>query len=223
MSTPEHARTHVHDRLLASNQILSDNASAAVNELIAAFNSRAKYFADSFIKKIKEGNKKALAELAQGAIPPTLMDLRPFVNKCISTGVHEAYVVVLNDGKQFALRDLSMRVTEWALTAEKALMESDPMLADKLMSIVQWNAKTAFEVTFTSAMNELTELKKKKQRTGDFEHYRKWIIAPLLQSVAEIKKIQPPSNALIGYGKRIPLSQALIMAEALESEFRKLL
>jgi hypothetical protein len=106
--------------------------------------------------------------------------------------------------------------------AEKALMASDPKLADKLMSPAQWNAKSAFEVTFTSAMNEVKEIKKTKLVSGSLGHYTKWVITPLKKAMEQVNALNPPANALIGYGERISLADAMKIAEGLPDELHKL-
>ena len=131
-----------------------------VQTFVTVYNSRASFFAESFLKKVKERNRKALAELLKHPLPPTMMDLRqPFLS-VLRAPLADDHLFKMADGKNYSFKDLKIYVPEWALLAEKALMESDPALADKLMSPIQWNAKSAFEVTFTSAMNELKEIRK---------------------------------------------------------------
>jgi hypothetical protein len=91
------------------------------------------------------------------------------------------------------------------------------------MSAVQWNAKAAFEVTFVSAVNDLRNIKKARQTDGSYDHYKKWIIHPLQKAMEQVKAVNPPGNSLIGYGDRIPLSEAMTIAENLPDEFRKVL
>src|SRR5262245_20615111 len=122
-----------------------------VNNFIKLYDARAIFFDDAFVKKVKEGNRKALAELLRHRLPPTQMDLRQEFAKCLRVNIPDAYVFRMKDGKRYAFQDLKKLVPDWASLAEKALMASDPALADKLMSPVQWNAKSAFEVTFANA------------------------------------------------------------------------
>jgi hypothetical protein len=121
------------------------------------------------------------------------------------------------------MQELKQLVPEWSSIAEKALIESDPALADKLMSREQWNARSAFEVTFASAMNELREIKKMKQAPASFAHYLKWTINPLEKAIEHVKSVNTPGNSLIGYGNRISLSEAIATAEKLKEEFQKVL
>jgi hypothetical protein len=193
----------------------------AVQTFIETYNARSAFFADEFIKKVREKNRKALAELLRHPLPPTMMDLRqPFMH-VLRLPISDDQIFKTSDGRNYTLKNLKELVPQWCLIAEKALMESDPALADKLMSPIQWNAKSAFEVTFTTAMNELKEIKKTKV-VSSFEHYTKWTISPLKRAIEQVKAAQPPENALIGYGDKIPLREATVIAETLENEFKKI-
>lgn len=192
-----------------------------VQAFIAEYNSRASFFSDAFIKKVKDRSRKALTELLKYPLPPTMMDLRQPFMSVLRVDVPEDLPFVMADGKQYLCKELKTIVPEWALIAERALMESDPALADKLMSPIQWNAKSAFEVTFTTAMNEIKEIKKSKVVTS-FDHYTKWTISPLKKAIEQVKIARPPENALIGYGNKIPLREAVAIAEGVEKEFKKL-
>jgi hypothetical protein len=215
----EHHHAHPEKKLSSMHQ---PEAQLAVDDFVKLYNSRTAFFADTFIKKVKAGNRKALAELQRHVFPPTPMDLRQEFARCLKANIEDDYAFVMADGKQYTLHELKKFVPEWSSIAEKALMESDPALADKLMSPVQWNAKAAFEVTFVSAMNELRDIKKMKQVSGSFDHYRKWIIDPLVKAIQHVKAVNPPDNALIGYGDRISLTEALAVAQNLLDEFQKL-
>lgn len=206
---------------LSSTRVEEAN-SFAIN-FIHVYNARATFFSEAFVKKVKEGNRKALGELQRFPLPPTQMDLRQDFAHCVNAHVPDNYLFVMADGKQFAMAELKLLVPEWSSIAEKALIESDPALADKLMTPAQWNAKSAFEVTFTSAMNEIKEIRKTKLVSGSLGHYNKWIIAPLLGAIEHVKEVKPPGNALIGYGERISLAEAVKIAERLPKEFQKLL
>jgi hypothetical protein len=195
----------------------------SVNDFIKTYGARAAFFTDAFIKKLKDGNRKALAELQRHPFPPTQMDLRNAFAKCLDAHIPEGYNFAMKDGKHYTMRELKRLVPEWAAIADQALMASDPALADKLMTPAQWNAKSAFEVTFVNAMNELNNLKKSKQAPGTFDHYMKWIINPLKQAMEQVKVLDPPGNALIGYGNRIPLVDAMSFAENLQELFQKTL
>jgi hypothetical protein len=192
-----------------------------VNNFTRFYDARATFFTDTFIKKVKEGNRKALAELQRHPLPPTRMDLRDEFAKCLKANISDEYAFITIDGKLHTMRKLKQLVPEWASIAEKALMESDPALADKLMSAVQWNAKSAFEVTFVSAMNELKDLKKIKEANGSLGHYMKWIISPLKKAMEQVKNVNPPGNSLIGYGNRISLDEAMDIAENLPDDFER--
>jgi hypothetical protein len=195
----------------------------SVQDFIDVHHARNQFFDDSFIAKIKERNRKALAELLRYPLPPTKMDLRKEFAECQKANLPDDYTVPLKDGKAYTMADLKRLVPEWSALAERALMESDPALADKLMSREQWNAKSAFEVTFVNATNELKNLKKIKDLPVGMDHYLKWAIEPLKKSIEEVKAVNPPGNALIGYGDRVPLAEALRTAENLENEFIKVL
>jgi hypothetical protein len=200
--------------------LLTPQAEKTVQNFINVYNTRSTFFEDSFTKKVKEGNRKAIAELRRFPVPPTQMDLRKDFAECIKANVPDDYSFILKDGKIYKMEELKQLVPSWASIAEKALIESDPVMADKLMSPVQWNAKSAFEVTYTGALNELKNLKR-TNNVATAEHYIKWVLTPLKRSIDEVKLVGPPGNALIGYGERIPLKDAVIIAESLEKEFHK--
>jgi hypothetical protein len=205
-------------------QPLANNESdMAINNFTRLYDARAIFFTEAFIKKLKDGNRKALAELQLHSLSPTLMDLRQEFAKCLKANIPDEYLFPAKDGRRYTMRELKRLVPEWSLIAEKALMASDPALADKLMSPAQWNAKVAFEVTFVSAVNELKDLKKASQTGGSHDHYMKWIITPLLKAIEQVKTVDPPGNALIGYGDRISLREAMAIAENLHGEFQKVL
>ena len=194
----------------------------AADHFIKVYNSRAAFFSDDFIKKVKKADRKALAELQRFALPPTQMDLRQDFAFCLQAKITDDYVFAMGDGKRYTMAQLKYHVPEWALLAEKILIESDPALADKLMTPLQWNAKAAFEVTFASAMNELKDIKKTKV-ISSADHYMKWIISPLKKAIEQAKSVKPPGNSLIGYGDRIPLKEALAIAETLPDEFDRII
>jgi hypothetical protein len=204
-----------------TNSAETEETKIAVQSFVDTYNARSVFFADAFIKKVREKNRKALAELLRHPLPPTMMDLRQPFMQVLRVPLADEQPFRMNDGKNYSLKDLKILVPQWCLTAEKALMESDPALADKLMSPIQWNAKSAFEVTFTTAMNELKEIKKTKV-VSSFEHYTKWTISPLKRAIEQVKAARPPENALIGYGDKIPLREATVIAETLENEFKKI-
>jgi hypothetical protein len=218
--------TH-HEKKTSSAQpvtaLAGNQGDIAVNNFIRFYDARATFFSEAFIKKLKDGNRKALSELQRHSVQPTHMDLRQELAKCVKANISDAHPFQMNDGKRYTMQELKQLVPEWTLIAEKALMESDPALADKLMSPVQWTAKVAFEVTFVSAMNELRDIKKARQADGSYDHYMKWIINPLQKAIEQVKAVDPPGNSLIGYGDRIPLSEAMAIAENLPDEFRKVL
>jgi hypothetical protein len=217
-----HSELHSVQKSNSTSQPNSE-AVAAINNFISVYNARAAFFSDSFIKKVNEGNRKALGDLQRFPMPPTQMDLRQELAKCLQTFISEEYCFGMSDGKRYTLQELKRLVPEWAFMAEKALMASDPKLADKLMSPAQWNAKSAFEVTFTSAMNEIKEIKKTKLVSGSLGHYTKWVINPLTKAMEQVNAVNPPANALIGYGERISLADAMKIAEGLPDELHKLL
>jgi hypothetical protein len=198
-----------------------DEVDLAVNNFIRLYDARAAFFTDTFVKKVKEGNRKALAELQQQALPPTPMDLRQEFSKCLKANVSDAHTFSMKQGRHYTMKELKQLVPEWSSIAEMALIKSDPVLADKLMSPVQWNAKSAFEVIFASAMTELKSIKKTRLTNGSFDHHTKWILAPLKQAMEHVKTVNPPGNALIGYGDKISLDEAMLIAKGLEDEFRK--
>lgn len=210
---------HAHSNNRSSPQ--QNQIDRAVSHFIKVYESRVAFLNEAFVKKVKEGNRKALGELQKFALPPTQMDLRQDFAHCIKAKVSDEHLFVMKDGKQFTMSQLNSLVPEWASAAEQALIESDPVLADKLMTPLQWNAKAAFEVTFASAMNELKDIKKTKQ-VATHDHYMKWIINPLKKAVEHAKEVKPPGNSLIGYGNRIPLSEALSIAETIPAEFERL-
>jgi len=195
----------------------------ASQKFIDTYNARATFFSDAFVKKIQKRDRRALAELTKHALPPTQMDLRAQLNKCLEAGMMDDHTLTMNDGKIYAIQQLKLLVPNWAVLAEKALMESDAALADRLMSSVHWNAKSAFEVTFVTAVNELKEIRKSKQSPSPFEHYLTWITNPLEKAIEHVKEVNPPANALVGYGKRISLKDAIKEAESLKEAFRKAL
>lgn len=151
------------------------------------------------------------------------MDLREEFAKCLKANVSDDHRFSMHDGRSYTAHELKRLVPEWAAIAEKALMESDPALADKLMSPAQWNAKCAFEVTFANAVNEIRDIRKAKELRGSFDHYKKWMISPLHKAMEQVKAVNPPGNSLIGYGDRITLAEAMAMAGNLEKEFQKVL
>lgn len=195
---------------------------SAVN-LTRAYNERMTFFADSFIRKLKEGNRKALGELLKYPVQPNHMDLRRELAACTKEGLPFDYVFSLADGRVCQFVNLSSLINEWAVIAEKALIESDPALADKLMSREQWNAKAAFEVAYLTAVNELEELKKTKTSTVNVAHYKKWTIDPLKRAMDSVKALNTPGNAPIGYVIKTPLTKALMNAETVMNEFGKLM
>jgi hypothetical protein len=203
-------------------KLMSGEVEMVVDSFIRLYDSRATFFSEAFIKKIKEGNRKALSELQRGKVPPTPMDLRQEFAKCLKVNLSDDHLFSMKDGRRHTMKELKQLVAEWSFMAERALMESDPAWADKLMSSTQWNAKIAFEVTFVSAMNELKSIRKIKQTAG-LDHYKKWIINPLKKAVEQVKAVNPPGNSLIGYGDRISLDEALSIAENLPDEFEKAL
>ena len=212
---------HRHDHAEKKSTIPDKETDVAVNNFVRLYDARVSFFTDSFIKRVKEGNRKALVELQRYALPPTQMDLRLEFAACLKTNIPDDHLFQMKDGKRYSMQDLKRLVPEWASIAEKALMESDPALADKLMSPAQWNAKSAFEVTFVSAMNELKDIKKTKLASASLAHYIKWTITPLEKAIEQVKAVDPPANSLIGYGERISLNEAMAIAETLREEFQK--
>jgi hypothetical protein len=190
-----------------------------INNFVSVYNGRATFFTDKFIKKVQAGNRKALCELQRHALPPTQMDLRHEFAKCVKANIADSSSFQMNDGKIYTMQDLRRLVPEWASIAEKALMESDPALADKLMSRAQWNAKAAFEVAFVNAMNELRDIKELKPATTNPDHYMRWIINPLEKAIENVNAVRPPGNSLIGYGDRISLAEAMATAATLKDQF----
>lgn len=216
----------VHDSAPAVSANITSTTNAidrSVSNFISLWNARSHFFSDAFIRKLLVGNKKALLELQQSSIQPTPMDLRDALQMCVKAGVPDDENFMMNDGHIFTMRGLKERVPGWATIALNALMASDPALADKLMSPAQWNAKSAFEVIYTTAVNELKNIKKTKQVAGPLSHYTKWILTPLADAIKQVKNVNPPGNALIGYGDRVALAAALRIAEGLESEFKKVM
>jgi|GEM_PF-5422365 len=195
----------------------------AVREFIRVYDARCHFFEDSFFNKIAQGNRKALSELQCHPLPPTQMDLRKEFAACVNKNVPDNHHFRMRNGKAFTMKELKHLVPEWSSIAEKALIASDPALADKLMTLTQWNAKSAFEVTFMNAINELKGIKISKQAPATVDHYVKWTINPLKKAIEEVKSANTPGNALVGYGSRIPLSEALKVAENLENDFDKAL
>lgn len=210
---------HVHTESKSSSQ--TSQIDKAVNHFIKVYNARASFLTEGFIKKVKEGNRKALAELQRFPLPPTQMDLRGDFDFCLKANVSADHLFLMRDGVEFTMSALRRLVPEWATIAEQALIESDPVLADKLMTRLQWDAKAAFEVTFTSAMNELKDIRKTKQ-IASHDHYTKWILNPLKKAVEHAKEVNPPGNSLIGYGDRISLKEALAIAETIPGEFERI-
>jgi hypothetical protein len=211
---------YVHSESKSSDHL--NQIDKSVNHFIKVYEARTDFFADAFIKKVKNRNRKALAELQRFSIPPTPMDLRLDFAHCIKSKISNEHPFMMKDGTRYTMAELKRLVPEWASIAEQALIESDPALADKLMTPLQWNAKAAFEVTFTSAMNELKDIKKTKQ-LASADHYLKWIIIPLKKAVEHAKEVKPPGNSLIGYGDRISFAGAIIIAETIPAEFDKLM
>lgn len=196
----------------------------AATSLINLYNERSEFFTDEFIKKVRSGNRKALGKLTQFKLPPTPMDLRPELAKCVAVNVPPSYEFIMKDGRKFTKLELKDLIPEWALIAEEALMKSDPQLADKLMNVKQWNAKSAFDVIFATAVNDLKALKiAPPEARMPVDHYQKWTIKPLKDAIEQVKLLRVPHNALIGYGDKFPISEALAKAEKLEAEFLKVL
>jgi hypothetical protein len=196
----------------------------AAQKFIGAYNPKCHFFEESFLKKIKQGNRKALSELERDPLPPAQMDLRKELADCVKVNVPDDYLFTMNDGATYRMKELNQLVPEWYSTARNALIASDPAWADKLMTPAQWNAKSAFEVTFINAINELNQIKKSKHSApATQEHYTRWTINPLKKAIEEVNVVKTPGNALVGYGDRISLSEALKMAEKLENEFHKAL
>jgi hypothetical protein len=209
--------------VVQANKLRGDQTKLVEN-FVTLYNLRSDFFSDAFVKKVKSGDRKALAELKKHAMPPTRMDLRAEFAKCVQANVPEETVFTLKDGKQYTMQQLKVLVPEWAVAAETALINSDPEMADKLMTLMQWNAKSAFEVTYTTAVNDLHDLKKVNDRSkgATLEHYTKWTLNPLKRAIEEVKSLKVPLNALIGYGsKRYPISETLPKAEKIEAEFQK--
>jgi hypothetical protein len=227
MSTPKNTLNSQHHHAEHENPspIAQDTeVDRTVNYFAGVYNARATFFSDTFIKKVKDGNRKALSALQQHSLPPTQMDLRQEFARCTKENIADEQKFQMADGKNYSMADLKRLVPEWASIAEKALMESDPALADKLMSPAQWNAKSAFEVTFVSAVNELRDIKKTKLVVASLNHYIKWTINPLQTAIEQVKAVNPPGNALIGYGtNRISLAEAMKIAANLKEEFLALL
>jgi hypothetical protein len=223
MTTPKNTLNSLSDQAQHDQNLSLTESDEAVKSFICVYNARAAYFADPFIKKLKEGNRKALAELQRYPLPATQMDLRQEFAKCVKANISDEHLFPMKDGKRYTMQDLKRLVPEWCGIAEKALIDSDPAWADKLMSAAQWNARSAFEVTFVSAMNELKDLKKSKEAAATFDRYLKWTIDPLEKAIEQVKAVNPPGNSLVGYGNRISLAQAMVIAAGLKGEFQKLL
>jgi hypothetical protein len=200
----------------------SDVAIAA-DSFIKLYNARAAFFTDKFIRRVQDGHRKALSELLKHVIPPTQMDLRQEFAKCLKANTPEDYLFSMTDGKVYTMQQLKRLVPEWAVMAEKALIESDPVLADKLMSRAQWDARSAFEVTFVTAMNELDDIRKTGLVNRSYDQYKKWTIEPLQKAMESVRAANPPGNSLIGYVNRLPLSEAMEIADQLPNEFQKTL
>jgi hypothetical protein len=213
-----HSQNHHAQSLTQHNEV-----EVAAEGFIRLYNSRASFFTDKFIRRVKEGHRKALAELLKHVMPPTQMDLRQEFLKCLKASTPDDYSFTMEDGKVYTMQELKRLVPQWAAMAEKALMESDPALADKLMSRAQWDARSAFEVTFVTAMNELDDIKKTGLVNRSYDQYKKWTIEPLQKAIESVKAVNPPGNSMIGYVNRIPLSEALEIAEDLPAEFQKTL
>lgn len=199
---------------------LSAEGELATRALLSALEMRAVFLSDDFVKKVENGNRKALAALQRYPMPPTQMDLRNELARCVRANV-PANVRFEIKTKVYLFSELKLLVPQWAMVAERALIQSDPALADKLMSQLQWNAKSAFEVIFFTAVNELKNMRKNNQLNGTLSHYTKWILNPLRDAIAQVKQVAPPTNCLIGYGDKIPLADAMKTAEGLEAEFKK--
>jgi hypothetical protein len=195
----------------------------AATSLIQVYNERSEFFTDDFITKVRRGNRKALAKLRQFNMPPTPMDLRAELAKCVAVNVPPPYEFSMKDGRKFTTIQLKDLIPLWAQVAEEALIKSDPQLADKLMSQKQWNAKSAFEVIFTTALNDLKALKISDPNAKmSIDHYLKWTIKPLKDAIEQVKALRVPGNTLIGYGNKSPISEALVRAEKIEGEFHKM-
>src|SRR5687767_6739652 len=92
---------------------------------VSLYNSRATLFSANFIKKLTDGNRKALAELTKHPLPPTLMDLRKEFSKCIQVAVPDKFLFSMRDGNLFSMEELKILVPQWSSIAENALMKSD--------------------------------------------------------------------------------------------------
>jgi hypothetical protein len=226
MTTPKNSTDSQNHYAHTENNTSStqpDEPDPSVYDFINLYNVRAPFLTERFIKKVKDGNSKALAELKKHKLPPTLMDLRLEFAKCLDANVPDEFIFVMKDRMLYSMEELKRLVPEWSSIAEKALIESDPVLADKLMTPVQWNAKSAFEVTFVSAQNELRHIRKHKPSVDNSDHYIKWVIIPLEKAIEQVVAVKPPGNSLIGYGDRISLDEAMIIAKKLNEEFHKVL
>jgi hypothetical protein len=221
-NTTDLSKHHVHKQNKAASGH-RDKVEIAVKDFIKVYDSRASFFEEDFVEKVKNGKRKALAEIQRYPMPPTCMDLRQVFSKCINEHVPDDHIFNMSDGKTYTMLELKRLVPEWAQTAIESLMASDPALADRLMSPTQWNARSAFEVTFVSAMNELKDIKKTNLMQGSFDHYLKWLIVPLEKAVVEVKAVNTPGNSLIGYGERISITEAIETAQKVRNEFKKLL
>jgi hypothetical protein len=223
MTTPKNTLNSQNHYAQSEQLPVPNEIDIAAHNFVKLYDARASFFTDIFVRKVKEGNRKALAELQRYPLPPTQMDLRQEFAKCIKADISDDYTFRMKDGKVYTTRELKRLVHEWFSAAEKALIESDPALADKLMSPAQWNAKSAFEVTYVTAMNELRDIKKTRQAGASLEHYIKWVVNPLEKAMEQVNAVNPPGNSLVGFGNRIPLADAMITARGFREEFQKLL
>jgi hypothetical protein len=130
---------------------LTNEAQKAIVEFTTVWNARQAFFAETFIEKLRDGSKRALAELQKHSLSPTHMDLRDHLGKCIKANVPDDYVFTMASGATFSLVSLKKLVPSWASLATNALIASDPALADKLMTQVQWNAKPLHKVDSQSS------------------------------------------------------------------------
>jgi hypothetical protein len=225
MTTQKSSPEPVQNDAQAINKLNSqeDECEIAVKKFMNIYDSRAAFFTDNFIHKVKDGNRKALAELLKSAVPPTSMDLRREFANCLKANIPDSIVFSMKDGKAYTMGQLKRLVPEWAQIAEVALMASDPALADKLMTLTQWNARSAFEVIFVTASDELKNIRKTGLVKGTSNYYSKWIITPLKEALEQVRAVNPPGNSLIGYGEKIALQDAVDDTEDMLKEFQKLL
>src|SRR5688572_2976710 len=94
-SSNHHAQT---EKKSSSNH--HNEGEVAVNNFVRLYDARAKFFADAFVKKVKEGSRKALAELQRHSLPPTHMDLRHEFEKCLKANISDAHTFLMKDGKR---------------------------------------------------------------------------------------------------------------------------